>query len=51
MSSPASGVQSQGVSSPTSPFPASTLNSITGGPCGSRLGQAATPPPDTFKPG
>lgn len=32
------------VSSPTSPFPASSLNSTTGGPCGSGMCQVAAPP-------
>lgn len=44
MSSPASGEQSQGVSSPISPFPASSLNSTTGAPCGCTLCQVAAPP-------
>lgn len=43
-SSPASGAQSQGVSNPTSPFPALPLNSTSGGPCGSSLCQVAAPP-------
>lgn len=32
------------VSSPTSPFPSSSLNSTTGGPCGSSMCQVAAPP-------
>lgn len=32
------------MSSPTSPFPASSLNSTTGGPCGSSMRQVAAPP-------